>query len=249
MASDIIALYCRVYSLFVLHKKLPALLETLQTVDQTLHLPDSHHRNDSKRIILYVAYILATLPLQIYGISIRSAGFNVHTPFFLFGLYSIYALDCSEFLFTSLCYLIQSRFGHISKKLQQKSLTTHRNSLGSLCNTVDTFTFNETTSKQPHEDALAANEILALRTAFQKLVGLTETVNAQFNVRLLASLAVCMCNVLTNLYMALLGGYTVHSGPKSLGLMLHGFFWACYFFSRLVWICVTCGFVCKDVRA
>lgn len=240
VAVSITSLYYRIYAIFLLHKKLPEIIDNLHKIDATLHLPEIQQKNDFKRLICYIAIIIAVLPLQIYAIWFQSGGVNSYMAFFLVGLTNNYALECTEFLFTSLCYLIQSRFIYISNKLQQK---TPKDCLKSICQTVDTFTFRESTPKQNYEDLMIANEIQTLRVAYQKLVKLSEILNTHYSVRLLISLGVCAFNVLTNLYMGMFGGYSTNFMLQSFEALL----WACYYFSRFVWLCVACEFLCEKV--
>lgn len=246
VAVSLASLYYRLYAIFVLHKNLPGIVDNLQKIDATLQLPGDQQKSDFKRLTWYILAIVAVLPLQFYTIWNVSGGASVFAAFFLVGLFNNCALECGEFLFTSLCYLIQSRFNYINKKIQQQN---KREDLSSVCKTIDTFTFRVVTPKQNYDDLIAANEIQTLRLAFQKLVKLSENVNTHFNTRLLISLGVCVFNVLTNLYMGLFGGYASGVNREiSLQTMLEAFFWAGYYFSRFVWLCTACEFLCEEVR-
>lgn len=243
---SISAIYYRCYAIFVLHKKLPEITKSLQQIDALLHVPQIHHKHDSKRLSLYITFIVMIFPFQMYTIWNVSQGFNLYLPFYLIALSNNYALESTEFLFTSICYLIETRFNYISRKLQQKNRP--KEAINSICKTVDTFTFlRESTSKQNYEDLIAANEMQIVRSAFQKLIRLSEVVNSQFNIRLLVALAVCTFNVLTNLYMGLFGvGYG--NGNGKLYVIVTSILWACFYFTRLIWICTACEFLCKEAN-
>lgn len=242
VAVSITSLYYRIYAIFVMHKKLPEIIENLQKIDAILHLPEIHQKNDFKRLIYYIVIIVAILPLQLYAIWFVCGGINNYMAFFLIGLTNNYAVECTEFLFISLCYLIQSRFTFISKKLIQQK-TPNNYCLKSICQTVDTFTFKEITPQKHSDDLLIANEIQTLRVAFQKLIKISEMLNTHYSIRLLFSLGVCAFNVLTNLYMGMFGGYATNFLLQSFEASL----WACYYFSRFVWLCVACDFLCEQV--
>lgn len=227
------------YAVFVLHKKLPKTGEDIQKLDATLHLPQNHYKNDAKRLTIYAIFIVTPIPLQIYANWDTASDFKKYKVFFLFDLFNNYALETTEFLFNAICYLIESRFRYICKKLQQQRPKV---AVNAICKTVDTFILP---SEQNYDDLLAANEIQTLRMAFQKLVKLSEVVNNQYSVRLLLALGVCTFNVLTNLYMGLFGD----SGSMVFDVksMMKALLWACYYFARLVWICIACEFLCKEV--
>lgn len=240
IAIAILALYYRLYAIFVAHKKLTKVVEDLQKIDAEFHLPQNYHKNDAKRLIFYAIFIVTPIPLQIYANWDTANGFNPYGLLFFFDLFNNYALETTEFLFNTLCYLIESRFRYICQKLQQKQPKV---AINAICKTVDTFTL----PKQNYEDLLTANEIQTLRMAFQKLGKLAEVVNNQHSVRLLMALGVCTFNVLTNLYMGLFGDS--EDRAFDVNAMLKALFWACYYFARLVWICVACEFLCKQANA
>lgn len=174
------------------------------------------------------------IPFQCYAIWDTADGFNFYLLFFLIDILNNYALQCTEFLFIAVCCLIESRFCYICKKLEQKQ---PKITINSICKTVDTFLVPNQTN---YEDLIVANDIEKFRRAFRKLLKISEILNSQFNVRLLIALGVCTFNVLTNLYMGLFGGFG--------GKMFKALLWACYYFFRLVWICVACEFLCKKVK-
>lgn len=234
MATSIASLFYRLYAVFIFHKKFPELIKRLELIDRLLNPPQTHHKSDSKRLTFYIVFIVTIFPLQLYTIWL---GLNPYLAFYLIGLCNNYALECTEFLFTSFCYLIESRFKHINKKLQQHKQP--KQTIHTICKTVDTL--RESTPKGNYEDLIVANEIQTLRRAFQKLVRLSEMLNNQFNIRLLAALGVCTFNVLTNLYMGLFGEFIIQTVVTSL-------LWACYYFVRLIWISVACEFLVKEVN-
>lgn len=229
------------YAVFVVHKKLPKTGEVLQKLDATLHLPQNHYKNDAKRLVFYAIFIVTPIPLQIYANWDSANDFKKYKIFVLVDLYNNYALETTEFLFNAICYLIESRFRLICKRLQQQRPKV---AVNAICKTVDTFMLLPS-EQNNHDDLMAANEIQTLRMAFQKLVKLSEMVNNQYSVRLLLALGVCTFNVLTNLYMGLFGdsGSMVFDVKSTLMALL----WACYYFARLVWICIACEFLCKEV--
>lgn len=249
IAISLTALYYRLYAVFIMHRKLPKIMDDLQKIDALLKLPQHHHKNDAKRLIFYVVAIVLVIPLQIVAVWDTADGFNPYMAFFLLDLVNNYALECNEFLFISLCYLIESRYGYINKKLTQQQLFKQSPpSVKSICQTIDTFTIqNSTPPTTTVDDFFLANDIQTYRLAFQKLLRLASMLNNQFDVRLLVALGVCTFNVLINLYTGLFGG-GYRGRAVGVGGLLKALLWAGYYFARLIWICVACEFLCKQVK-
>lgn len=272
------ALVFRLYSLLHMFKNLPNVIKVLNKADALLKLDalHQHHEKTKKRILFYLLYMAASIPLHVYSLTFAYRADPVAFFLFFFNSFNNLSVVSTEFQFISLCYIIQTRFEIINKNLKSQfgnmfyklhsstgnkliffnlSFFNKRFSVttANICKEIDTIMLKVyEKGVQKSMESKMADDVLVLRNVHRILTNLTVNVNQHYNVRILLSLCCCIINMLINTYFAIFGGYGTSNADtdgNNVRETVTAIVWSVYYLQRFIFICTASEMICKEVNS
>lgn len=118
VSVGITALTFRSYALLRMCKNLTNIIKVLDKVDALIKPDAIHHKKNRKRILFYLVYLAASIPLYVYLLTFAYRADPVAFFLFFFNSFNNLSVVSTEFQFISLCYVTQTRFEIINRNLK-----------------------------------------------------------------------------------------------------------------------------------